>query len=142
VILIDANLLIYAYSVRARQHEAARRWLEDRLSGNEAVALPWEVVHAFLRLTTGGVVLDRPTTIEQAFQIVNRWFALPHVVTLVPGGRYWEILQRVCTAGQVRGKVVSDAHLAALAIENDATMYTADADFRRFSGLRVINPLA
>jgi uncharacterized protein len=141
VILVDANLLIYAYNVVADEHRAARDWLERVLLGDEEIALPWAVIHAFMRLTTGGVVLHGATSIDEAMRVVDEWRSLPHVRVIEPGPRYWEILRQLCIESGVRGKLVSDAHLAALAIEHDATLYTADGDFRRFAGLRVINPL-
>jgi len=141
VILVDANLIIYAHNEDVVQHVAAQEWFAHVLSGKEIVALPWTVVHTFLRLTTGGRVFAKTLPIEQSLRIVDRWLAVPHVKILEPGPQYWDILRRLCIASRVRGKVLSDAHLAALAIEHDATMYTTDADFRRFTGLRVLNPL-
>lgn len=141
MLLVDANLLIYAYNTAVTEHAAARDWLRDVLRADEEIALPWAVIHAFLRLTTGGIVLPIPAAMDQVLPVVNTWLSLPHVRTIEPGPRYWEILHRLCLDSRVRGNLVSDAHLAALAVEHDATLCTADRDFRRFAGLRVLNPL-
>ena len=85
--------------------------------------------------------MTAPFTSDEATRIVELWFAAPVVQPLEPGPGYWPILRELIVKHDVRGSLVSDAHLAALAIEHDATLYTADGDFRRFSGLRVINPL-
>jgi uncharacterized protein len=142
VILVDANLLIYAHNEGVTQHEAAQKWLAKVLIGDEDLGLPWAVIHTFLRLTTGGRVFRETLPIERSLRIVDRWLAVPHVKIVEPGPRYWDILRRLCIDSAVRGKVLSDAHLAAIAVEHDATMCTTDADFRRFAGLRVFNPLA
>ncbi|HYO76474.1 MAG TPA: TA system VapC family ribonuclease toxin [Thermoanaerobaculia bacterium] len=140
MIVVDANLLIYAYNVDASQHQRAAAWLERVLSNEEIVGMPWAVIHAFLRLTTGGVVFPSSVRMEQSLATVEEWLALPNVKLVEPGERYWQILRRLCTDASVRGNLVSDAHLAAIAIEQDATMYTTDKDFARFP-VRVVNPL-
>jgi len=142
LILIDANILIYAYNSSANEHAAARAWLEEAFSNDEQISLPWSVIHAFLRLMTSGRVLPVPVAMEIVVGIVEEWLSLPHVLALEPGPRYFEIFRRHLVDGQVRGNLVNDAHLAALATEYDATVCTADSDFSRFDGLRVINPLA
>jgi uncharacterized protein len=141
VILVDANLLIYAHNVGVPQHEAARRWFSDALSAGDDVALPWAVIHTFLRLATAGLAFAKPLSMQQALLVVDNWLAAPGVTIVEAGPRYWQILRKLCIDARIRGKVLSDAHLAALAIEQDATMCTTDADFRRFPGLRVLNPL-
>jgi toxin-antitoxin system PIN domain toxin len=138
VILVDVNLLVYAYNDRAEQHSAARRWLESAFSGSHEIALPWAVLHAFLRLTTSQRVMPVPLSTQEAMAVIEEWRL--HVLVLEPGPRYW-IFRELMNGANVRGDLVSDAHLAALAIEHDATLYTADSDFRRFAGLRVVNPL-
>ena len=139
MILIDVNLLVYAHNEGAAQHAAASRWLESVLASDESIALPWAVLHAFLRLTTSRRVMPSPLTTREAIEIIDDWRA--RVRVLEPGAGYWPVFRQLLTGAEVRGDLVSDAHLAALAIEHDATLYTADGDFRRFSGLRVINPL-
>jgi toxin-antitoxin system PIN domain toxin len=141
VILIDANLLIYAYDASSEFHGDARRWLEKRFSDPAPVRLSWSTIHAFLRLTTHPAVFTTTLTMSDASQIVDSWLALPSLGVLEPGNAYWAIFRRLLLEAQVRGALVMDAHLAALAIEHGATLYTTDRDFARFEGLRVVNPL-
>jgi toxin-antitoxin system PIN domain toxin len=142
MILADANLLIYAYNDAAEQHLAARKWLEDSISGDEPFRLSWTTVHTFLRLTTERTLLTKPLGMSEAADIVDEWFQSYNVAILQPGPRYWPIFRNVLLNGQIRGALVMDAHLAALAIEHGATLYTTDKDFSRFDGLRVVNPLS
>lgn len=143
MIVVDANLLIYAHNEAAPQYRAARAWLEQVLSGKNAVGLSWSAIQAFLRLTTGKGALESPLPIAIALEIVDSWFASPAVATIAPGPRHWDILRRLIVSGNARGGMVTDAHIAALTLEHDATLYTTDSDFRRrFAEVRVINPLA
>ncbi len=142
MILIDSNLLIYAYDRSSRFHRPAREWLEAVLSGVEPVCLSWQVVLAFLRITTHKGVFERPLLLEDAVGIVDTWFSRPTARLLQPTARHWSILKRLLPDAQARGPLVMDAHLAALAIEHGATLYTVDRDFTRFPGLRIQDPIA
>lgn len=140
--LIDANLLLYAYDSGSRYHGRARGWLEATLSGDEPVGFAWQTLLAFLRITTSPRVLERPIGIAEATSVVAGWLAQPGVTVLDPGERHWSLMQRLLPAAQAAGPLVMDAHLAALAIEHGATLCTHDRDFARFPGLRVSYPLA
>ncbi|MFL6246110.1 MAG: TA system VapC family ribonuclease toxin [Thermoanaerobaculia bacterium] len=142
MIIPDVNLLVYAHNAGAPQHAAARQWIENTFSGVEPVRIPWTVAHSFLRLTTDKRFVLAPFDATEVAAILDAWFASPAVEIIEPGIRYWPILRSLLVDGNIQGALISDAHLAALAIEHDATLCTADRDFRRFSGLRVINPLA
>jgi uncharacterized protein len=139
--LVDANLLLYAYFPGAEHHERARAWLEGAFSGPEPVGLSWPTVLAFLRIGTNPRVFERPFSGAEAEAIVSSWLAEPVVALIGPGERYWEILRTLLIDAQVTGPLVSDAALAALAIEHGATLMTTDRDFARFRGLRLENPL-
>ncbi len=141
MILIDANLLLYAYDPDSKHHAAARSWLEGTLSGSEPVGIAWTVLLAFLRVGTDARVYPRPFSMPEAVSKAATWWQQPQVCLVVPGERHWEILSQLVVDAQVRGPVVMDADLAALAIERGATVCTADKDFTRFTGLRVVNPL-
>jgi hypothetical protein len=110
------------------------------LTGPEPVGLPWAVIHGFLRLVTDARVTTSPLTLDAAMAIVDEWRVAPSVRVIDPGPRYWSILGDLGRRTNIRGPLVSDAHLAALTIENDATFYTADRDFRRFAGLHIVDP--
>lgn len=142
MILLDANLLIYAVNETLPQHAAARAWLEAALSGNEAVGLPWVSVLAFLRITTRGDIFAHPLAPEQAVGYVDEWLQQPFVQSVVAGAKHWSVLRNLLEVSGLAGNLTSDAHLAALALENGATVYSADNDFKRFAGVRHINPLA
>jgi toxin-antitoxin system PIN domain toxin len=141
MILVDANLLLYAHNSQAPEHEASRRWLETTLSGSELVRLAWLTVWSFLRISTNARVFERPLAIGDAHRIVSSWLARPGVGMLEPGERHWEILQQLTSEGQAVGPMVMDAVLAAIAIEHGATLYTTDRDFARFGGLQWRDPL-
>jgi hypothetical protein len=141
VILVDANLLLYAYDASSKRHEAARRWWESRLSGPEPVWLAWHSVVAFLRIGTHIRVFTHPFTLEEACRVVGSWFDGPAVGLLEPGPRHWEILRGLLLHSQASGNLVTDAHLAALAIEHGMVLMSPDRDFARFPGLAWKDPL-
>lgn len=140
--LIDANVLLYAYHPRSPHHDRCRSWLEAALSGNQPVAVCWIVLLAFLRISTNPRAFDLPLTMVQAAAIVGQWLARPSVVLLEPGPRHWDVLQGLLLDAQVTSPLVTDAALAALAFEHGAAVCTTDRDFRRFEGLRIVDPLA
>lgn len=142
MILVDANLLLYAYHPKAEQHEAARAWLEAALSGSPFVRFAWLTLWAFLRISTNPRAFERPLSASEAGAAVSSWLAQPGVGIVEPGERHWEILQKLMKSGQTSGPLVMDAVLAALAIEHGATLHTTDRDFTRFAGLKWTNPLA
>jgi len=141
MILIDANLLLYAYGAASEHHAKARPWLEFVLSRAEPVGLAWVTILAFLRIGTDSRLQGRPLLMREAISIVNEWLSRPNVAVLEPGERHWSILSRLLPESQARGPLVMDAHLAALAIEHGATVATNDRDFTRFPGLGLEYPL-
>lgn len=141
MILIDTNLLVYAVNQDAPRHLAARNWLEETLSGTTPVGLPWLVLLAFVRLTTNYRILASPLRVEQALQYVEGWLAQPCVTTLNPGDHHWLILSRLLRESGSAGNLTNDAHLAAIAIEQGCSLYSADNDFKRFPGLTHVNPV-
>lgn len=126
MILIDANLLIHAYHPRAAQHDPSRTWLEATLSGSELVRFAWVTLWAFLRNSTNHRVFERPLTMGEAETAVSSWLARPVAGLVKPGERHWEILQKMMRDGQVTGPLVTDAIVAAIAIEHAATLCTTD----------------
>ena len=141
MILVDANLLIYAVDADSSHHAVARRWLETALSGPGWVGLPWIVVLAFVRVTTRSGILRRPLRVEQAIGYVDEWLAQPCVRLVTPGDRHWSILRGLLEGCGTAGNLTSDAHLAALAIEHGCVIASTDNDFKRFSGVGLHNPL-
>lgn len=139
--LIDLNILLYAINTDSVHHHAAKQWLESALSQDEPVALPWIVMLGFLRITTNSRIMPRPLTVAQATTIVDDWLTQPVMRLLSPGDEHWRIFKSLLDESGTSGNLTTDAHIAALAIENGATLYSTDADFRRFAHLRWINPL-
>src|SRR5579863_1618476 len=142
MIVPDVNLLIYAVDRGAPLHRQARRWLEERISGSETIGLPWNVLLAFLRITTRQGPLRHPLSRDQAFDLVESWLDQPSVVVLHPGPRHARLLRDLLEPLGTGGNLTSEAHLAAIAIEHGAELCSSDTDFMRFQGLRWRNPLA
>lgn len=141
MIVLDANILLYAYDSSSAHHEKARIWTEKIFSGSEPVGLPWSTVSAFLRITTNPRLPGERLTAEEAVAIVDRWLAQPNLRLLAPGENHWHLFRRMMVQGQATGALISDAQLAALTTEFGGELCTTDRDFTRFPGLRVTNPL-
>jgi hypothetical protein len=141
VILVDANLLVYARVSSFPQHTAARAWLDGCLNGVAPVGLPWASLTGFVRLVSNPRVFERPQSIAEAWRQVEGWLASPRAWTPGPGERHREILAGLLATPGLRANHVPDAHLAAIAMEHGLTVCTSDADFARFRGLNWTNPL-
>ena len=141
MIIPDINLLIYAYNEGAPDHPAARRWWEDAVNGTERIGVPWVVSTGFLRLMTHPRVLASPVPVSAAIEYVRDWFRHGHVTPLNPSADHLDHLQRNLVAAGAGATLVTDAHIAALAMEYQAEVHSNDGDFSRFPGLRWRNPL-
>lgn len=142
MILVDANLLIYAHNQSDSQYDLARAWLESELAGPGPVGVAWTSLLAFVRITTSPRIFPAPFSTDEASAVIDRLLEYPSLTILQPGPRHWPILRKLLVDSQARGPLTMDAHLAALALEHGATLYTTDRDFTRFQGLRIMNPLA
>jgi toxin-antitoxin system PIN domain toxin len=140
--VLDSNILLYAWNRDDPNHEKIKPWLESLLRSQDWVGLPWITLWTFLRLTTNSRLYSSPLSPERAFEIISEWIQLPNVVIIEPGLLHPEILQRLVIEGQATGPLLSDAVLAALAMEQGATLASTDRDFSRFPGLSWINPLS
>jgi toxin-antitoxin system PIN domain toxin len=142
VILIDANILIYAGVSSVPEHERARQWLDEQLSGPTPVGLPWHSLLAYLRITTNPRSVARPQRMKDAWRQVQDWLSSPPAWVPAPTERHAGLLRQLCESADVYGDLVPDAHLAALAMEHGLTVCSSDRDFARFPRLRWMNPLA
>ena len=142
MILVDANLLVYAGADSFAQHERAREWLDGRLNGAAPVGLPWESLLAYLRIVTNPRLFERPAAMADAWGRVEAWLGCERVWIPQPTERHRETLATLLGAPGVQANLVQDAHLAALAIEHGLILCSSDGDFGRFAGLRWENPLA
>lgn len=142
MILVDANLLVYAYVSGFPEHGPAREWLDERLSGPDRVGLPWQSLLAFLRLTTNPRVFERPAPLARAWRQVEEWLDCEPAWIPLPTARHRRVLASLLAAAGPGGNLVPDAHLAALALEHGLAVASTDGDFARFPGVRWQNPLA
>jgi toxin-antitoxin system PIN domain toxin len=142
MILLDANILIYAVNRDAPLNRKAKAWLEAALSGPETIGFSWNVLLAFLRLTTRPGLFRQPLPVETSFDLITSWLNQPTATIVHPGSRHLPVLRELLRPLGSGGNLTSDAHLAALAIENAAELCSSDTDFQRFQGLKWRNPLA
>ncbi|HBC87105.1 MAG TPA: PIN domain nuclease [Lentisphaeria bacterium] len=141
MILIDANILLYAEDTLNPLNHKARLWLDKQLSDESPVCFCWTTINAFLRISTNRRVFSNPLTISQAISRVQSWTEQPSVRLIHPTDNHWDILKELIVEGQASANLVSDAHLAALAIEHGCILYSSDSDFSRFPKLKWKNPL-
>jgi uncharacterized protein len=141
LILVDANLLLYAENRGAAEHAKARQWWDAQLSGTSPVCLCWPVLSAFLRIATNQRVYARPLTLDEATACVQSWLDQPCVRLVHPTENHWKIFREMLQSGKAVANLVADAHIAALTIEHGCLLCSTDADFRRFPRLKWCNPL-
>lgn len=141
MILVDANILLYAEDSLSPYHKAAREWWDARLSGSDPVCLCWTVLNAFIRIGTNRQVFERPMSVREAIDRVQSWFNQPCVRLIHTTGQHWPIFQEMLEQAQAVGNLATDAHLAALALEHGCELYSTDSDFARFPRLKWRNPL-
>lgn len=142
MILVDANLLVYAANTAASEHFTARSWLDERLNGAMRVGLPWPSMLAFVRLVSNPLIVRNPVSPADAWRQIEQWLACESAWIPVPGEGHQKILASFLQQPWITSRLVPDAHLAALAIEHGLTCCSTDGDFARFSGLKWENPLA
>lgn len=142
MIVLDANILLYAYDSASSEHTKAREWVERTFSDATPVGLPWQTVAAFLRIMTNPKLPGERFTPQEAVHLVDTWLNQPNVRLLAPGEDHWPLFRQMIVDGQAHGPLISDAQLAALAIEYGGVLHTTDRDFARFPGLRWVSPLA
>ncbi|HEV8630274.1 MAG TPA: TA system VapC family ribonuclease toxin [Thermoanaerobaculia bacterium] len=142
MIVVDANVLIFAVDHDSPSHPRARRWIEWALSGDEVIGLPWSVLLAFIRIVTREGILRHPLGVDTALACVEAWLERPIVRVVTPTSAHFGLLAALLRDLGTAGNLTSDAHLAALAIEQGAKVCSADRDFLRFPGVELINPLA
>jgi toxin-antitoxin system PIN domain toxin len=141
LILVDANLLVYARVEEFAEHGAARAWLDDRLNGIAGVGLPWQSLLAFVRLVSNPRIFERPLGAGEAWNQVAEWLECGAAWTPEPTERHREVMDSLVPHVGNRANLFPDANLAALALQYGLTLCSTDADFARFPGLKWENPL-
>jgi toxin-antitoxin system PIN domain toxin len=139
-VIVDANVLLYAVDDQSQLHTTARTWLNDAMNGMEHVGLPWVSLMAFQRVITHPRVTANPLTAADAWGYIADWLDADQAWVPTPGPRHRDVLGRLLIDGNLRGNLVTDAHLAALAIEHGTAICSFDSDFARIDGLRWIHP--
>jgi toxin-antitoxin system PIN domain toxin len=142
MIVLDANILLYAYDSASQHHVKARAWVEREFSGMQSIGLPWQTVAAFVRIMTNARLPGERLAIEEAVEVVDTWLEQPNIRLLAAGEDHWTLFRQMLVEGQAAGPLASDAHLAALTVEYGGVLHTTDRDFARFPALRWKNPIA
>jgi uncharacterized protein len=142
MILPDVNLLVYAHNADSDFHEPARKWWQDLMNNDRPVGLCWASLMGFIRIVTNPKIQSHPLSVQEAFAITDEWLALPHVHWLHPGPRHYSLFRKLLTDAGTAGNLVTDAHLAALAIEHGCELHSNDSDFSGFPELNWMNPLS
>jgi uncharacterized protein len=140
VTIVDANVLLYAVNTASPRHVAAKMWLDDALSNDTRLGLPWLSLLAFLRIATHPSVFPRPLSVARALEVVDVWCQAPNVVHPEPDRNFVATLALTLTSGSAPGNLVNDAYLAALATQHDAAVATFDRDFARFPDVTTVVP--
>jgi toxin-antitoxin system PIN domain toxin len=141
MILTDVNVLVYAHREDAPGHRAYHEWLEALLNGDLAYGFSELVLSGFLRVVTHPRVFNPPSDLASAFAFAQGIRNQPNAVPISPGPRHWDIFKRLCKTAGVKGNLVPDTYLAALAIESGCEWITTDRDYSRFPGLKWRHPL-
>jgi|SRR5215217_3200937 len=136
MIMVDVNVLVYAFRVDMKQHEITRSWFEKKLNGFEPVGISELVLSGFMRLVTNSRVFQEPTSPEDALAYCDAIRSAPATISVRPGVRHWDIFAQLCRSVRARGNLIPDAFHAALAIETGATWISSDRDFAKFPDLR------
>lgn len=142
MILLDANILIYAFATDSPFHKKAGAWLVDLMDRHEPLALSWDTVLAFLRISTNPASGSSMLAIAEALDILESIISRSHVHMVVPSERHWRTFRGLIGDTAIKSNLVMDAHLAALAIDHGLALCTNDGDFFRFKGLKLLNPVA
>ena len=142
MIAIDTNILVYAHREDSPFHAAAAECLKRCAEGRSPWALPWPCLHEFFAISTHARIYNPPTPAARALDQIDAWLESPSLVLLAESDRHWPTLRTLLAKSRVVGPAVHDARIAALCLQHGVqTLWSADRDFSRFPGLKVVNPL-
>ena len=140
MLLLDVNVLVYAYREDTPDHRRFKDWLESLVNGDEPYGMSDLVLSGFLRIVPHPSIFHPPSPIEDALAFVEQIRSQPNCIVMSPGPRHWQIFAGICQTNGIRGNLVPDAYLAALAMESGSEWISTDGDYARFSGLRWRRP--
>ena len=140
MIVVDTNILLYVTDPGTEHHAQALAWFETQMSANTEIGLPWLVLVGFLRIVTNKRIIRNAPSVDEAILIVDGWLSESNISVLHPGAGHWDTLRRLLERSGTAGNLTNDAHIAAIAIEHNALICSADNDFRRFEGVQYYNP--
>ncbi len=139
--IIDVNVLIYVINRETHHHATVLRWWTSALNDEETLGLPWIVISGFLRITTNPRLLDAPLPIDVATARVDEWLARPNVKLVAAREDHWNLFRNLLRETGAGGNRTTDAHLAAMAVNRDATLISCDGGFAAYRQLRWENPI-
>jgi len=142
VLIPDINLLIYAYDETSPFHTPSKKWLSQLLNGQNEVGIPLVCILGFIRLVSNHKIFEQPLTPAAACEITRSWLATPTAALLEPGPRHLQLLEKMLAGSHATSALTTDCHIAALAVEHQGIIHSNDLDFKRFEGLRCVNPLS
>ena len=140
MILPDVNILVHAVNADSPKNDTIRSWWDTCLNGVQPVVLPWVVILGFIRITTNPRIFGLPLSVEEATHYIREWIGKPSVRIITPTADHWELMENLLRIAGTAGNLTTDAHLAALAMQWDCTLYSTDTDFARFKGLKWKQP--
>jgi toxin-antitoxin system PIN domain toxin len=139
---IDTNILLYAYNSNFSKHLKAKKILEERVNTKETWIMPWPIIHSFIRISTHPSINAAPLSVETSLSIIEEFFCLPNLIAVGENDNFFEIYKRELKTLEARGNLVPDVQIASLLkLHGVKTFYSCDRDFRKFDGLKVIDPL-
>jgi toxin-antitoxin system PIN domain toxin len=141
MILMDVNVLVYAFRKDSLNHTRYRDWLHGVINASDAYGLSDLVLSGFLRIVTHPKVFKQPSAWNDACQFAQVVRSQPNCRCITRGERHWDIFTELCRKSEAKGNLVADAFLAALAIESGCEWITTDRDFAKFPGLKWRHPL-
>lgn len=142
MIAVDTNILVYAHRADSLHHEKASVAVAACAQSRQAWCIPWPCIHEFFAVVTHPRIYNPPTPPDKAVDQINSWLESPSPVLIGEADNHWQTLQALLANAKTIGPAVHDARIAALCLSHGVReLWSADRDFRRFSELKVVNPL-
>ncbi|MDH5721634.1 MAG: type II toxin-antitoxin system VapC family toxin [Spirochaetia bacterium] len=141
MILCDVNILVYAHRADLPEHNKCKKWFLKMLNSKKNFAVSDYLFSSFLRIITHPKIFQKTSPFDKGVEFINLLKTHPNAVQIIPEDKQWEIFLELCEKTRAGGNLIADAYIAALALASNCALATADKDFKRFSDLKIINPL-